>query len=457
MLKLYNSLDKKVSEFKPLGDTVKMYSCGPTVYSYAHIGNMRAYIFMDLIRRVLRYNGYKIEGVLNITDVGHMTSDADEGEDKMQVASRREKKTPWEIAKYYEDFFFTQTKKLNVDIPEHVVRATDTIEEIIDFVKGLVEKGYGYETSKGIYFDIKKFADYGMLSGVSLDDKLAGARIEVDEEKRHPADFALWVKAPKEHIMQWESPWGMGYPGWHIECSAMGKKFLGDAIDIHTGGIDHLTVHHENEIAQSNALEGKQVVNRWMHVDFLQVDGGKMSKSLGNIYTVDNLEEMGYNPLDFRYFCLNAHYSKKQNFTLDGLSSARTSLERLYELTYLHKNQTGINDNLEEYENQFQQAINHDLNIPLALSVLWNLLKETNKSDEVYKLALKFDTVLGLSLAEYQTKEHEISEEVKLLAEERWQAKLNRNFKTADELREKISNLGYEILDAKDNYQIVKK
>ena len=456
MLKLYNSLYKKISEFKPLGDTVKMYSCGPTVYSYHHIGNMRAYIFMDIIRRVLKYNGYKIEGVLNITDVGHMTSDADEGEDKMQVASKRENKTPWEIAKYYEDFFFTQTKKLNIDIPEHVVRATETIDEIISFVKGLVEKGYGYETSKGIYFSIEKFTEYGALSGVSLEDKLAGARIEVDKEKKHPADFALWVKAPKEHIMQWQSPWGMGYPGWHIECSAMGKKFLGDAIDIHTGGIDHLTVHHENEIAQSNALEGKQVVKRWMHVDFLQVDGGKMSKSLGNIFTVDDLEKRGYNPLAFRYFCLNAHYSKKQNFTFDSLSSAQTSMERLYELTFSHKNQTGLN-NLKEYEEQFLEAINYDLNIPLALSVLWNMLKETNKSNEVYKLALKFDTVLGLDLSKYQPKVHEIIDEVRLLAEKRWQAKKGKDFKTADEMRENISKLGYEILDGKENYQIVKK
>ncbi len=456
MLKLYNSLYKKISEFKPLGDTVKMYSCGPTVYSYHHIGNMRAYIFMDIIRRVLKYNGYKIEGVLNITDVGHMTSDADEGEDKMQVASKRENKTPWEIAKYYEDFFFTQTKKLNIDIPEHVVRATETIDEIINFVKVLVEKGYGYETSKGIYFSIEKFTEYGALSGVSLEDKLAGARIEVDKEKKHPADFALWVKAPKEHIMQWQSPWGMGYPGWHIECSAMGKKFLGDAIDIHTGGIDHLTVHHENEIAQSNALEGKQVVKRWMHVDFLQVDGGKMSKSLGNIFTVDDLEKRGYNPLAFRYFCLNAHYSKKQNFTFDSLSSAQTSMERLYELTFSHKNQTGLN-NLKEYEEQFLEAINYDLNIPLALSVLWNMLKETNKSNEVYKLALKFDTVLGLDLSKYQPKVHEIIDEVRLLAEKRWQAKKEKDFKTADEMRENISKLGYEILDGKENYQIVKK
>ena len=456
MLKLYNSLYKKISEFKPLGDTVKMYSCGPTVYSYHHIGNMRAYIFMDIIRRVLKYNGYKIEGVLNITDVGHMTSDADEGEDKMQVASKRENKTPWEIAKYYEDFFFTQTKKLNIDIPEHVVRATETIDEIINFVKVLVEKGYGYETSKGIYFSIEKFTEYGALSGVSLEDKLAGARIEVDKEKKHPADFALWVKAPKEHIMQWQSPWGMGYPGWHIECSAMGKKFLGDAIDIHTGGIDHLTVHHENEIAQSNALEGKQVVKRWMHVDFLQVDGGKMSKSLGNIFTVDDLEKRGYNPLAFRYFCLNAHYSKKQNFTFDSLSSAQTSMERLYELTFSHKNQTGLN-NLKEYEEQFLEAINYDLNIPLALSVLWNMLKETNKSNEVYKLALKFDTVLGLDLSKYQPKVHEIIDEVRLLAEKRWQAKKGKDFKTADEMRENISKLGYEILDGKENYQIVKK
>lgn len=279
MVKFYNSLTRRKEEVPSHdGKVVKMYSCGPTVYYYPHIGNFRAYLFMDNIRRVLKYNGYKLDGVMNITDVGHLTSDADEGEDKMMVASKREHKTPWEIAKFYTDVFMNDAKALNIDLPEHIVPATSVIPEMIKFVQGLLEKGYAYETSKGIYFDIEKFEDYGRLSGMDIREKLAGARIDVDEEKHSPYDFVLWVKAPKEHIMQWESPWGMGYPGWHIECSVIGDKYLGETIDIHTGGVDHKPVHHENEIAQSNCYYGHQVVKMWMHLEFLQVDGGKIDR-----------------------------------------------------------------------------------------------------------------------------------------------------------------------------------
>ena len=308
-MKLYNSLTNQKEELIPdASNVIKMYSCGPTVYYYAHIGNMRAYLFMDILRKAMLYNGHDVNLVMNLTDVGHLTSDADEGEDKMAVASKRENKNPYEIAEFYSNFYFTQAKKLNIDTPTHVVKATSVIDDIIEFVKGLLAKDYAYETSKGIYFDVNKFSGYGRLSGIGIDERKAGARIEVDEEKRHPADFALWIKAPKEHLMQWHSPWGMGYPGWHIECSTIGKKYLGDSIDIHTGGIDHKTIHHENEIAQSDSLEGKQVVKKWMHVEFLQVDGGKMSKSLNNIYTIDQLEEKGFDALDFRYFFMTAHY-----------------------------------------------------------------------------------------------------------------------------------------------------
>ncbi len=459
MLKLYNSLTKKVEPFDTPNKVVNMYSCGPTVYDYAHIGNMRAYVFMDLIRRVLKYNGYKLNGVINITDVGHMTSDEDEGDDKMEVASRREHKSPWEIAEYYTKFFFTQTAKLNIDMPEHVVKATDTIPEIIQFVQGLVDKGYGYETSKGIYFDLAKFPEYGALSGANIDDKLAGARVEVDTEKRHPADFALWIKAPKEHIMQWDSPWGMGYPGWHIECSAMGRKFFGEHIDIHTGGIDHATVHHENEIAQNNCLAGHPVVRFWMHVEFLQVDGGKMGKSLGNFYTLDQLQERGFDPLVYRYFLLNAHYSKKQNFTFDAMKASASSLNHLNELLLSHKGAKGEIDKakLQEYTNRFVDAINDDINIPLALGVLWDMLKEPAKCNDIYKLALDWDRVFGLSLDKLQTKECDVPNEIQQLAERRWQAKLARDWANADALRAEISNAGYDILDSKDGYKIVPK
>ena len=259
-MKLYNTLSRKKEEFVPIKPgKAGMYSCGPTVYNYAHIGNMRTYVFMDMLRRTLEAYGFKVKSVMNITDVGHLTSDADEGEDKMARAAKEQKKTPWEIAQYYTDVFFKDLQALNIKRPNLTPKATEHIKEMLDFVQGLVDKGYGYETDDGIYFDISQFPDYGKLSGADLEAQLAGARVEVNQQKRHPADFALWKKAPKEHIMQWESPWGMGYPGWHIECSAMSRKYLGDVFDIHTGGVDHIPVHHENEIAQSEALLGHRL------------------------------------------------------------------------------------------------------------------------------------------------------------------------------------------------------
>lgn len=327
MLKLYNTLSRRKEEFKPLHPpVVTMYSCGPTVYNYAHIGNLRTYIFMDILRRVLAADGYTLKGVMNITDVGHLMSDADDGEDKMAKAAAEQKKTPEEIAAFYTDVFMKDIAALNIGRPEIIAKATDNIDEMIAFVQALADKGYAYETSDGIYFDIARFPSYGKLSRLNLDDQIAGARVEVNSEKRHPADFALWKKAPKEHIMQWPSPWGMGYPGWHIECSAMSRKYLGDVLDIHTGGVDHIPVHHENEIAQSEALAGHKTVDYWMHGEFMLVDGGKMSKSLGNTYTLDELAARGYRPLSFRYFCLNAHYRKKLNFTFEGLTAAQTAV-----------------------------------------------------------------------------------------------------------------------------------
>lgn len=452
MLKFYNSLTRQKEEFVPYEkNIVKMYSCGPTVYYYPHIGNFRAYLFMDNIRRVLKYNGYKLDGVMNITDVGHLTSDADEGEDKMLVASQREHKSPWEIAKFYTNIFMTDAKKLGIDLPEHIVPATTVINEMIEFVKVLIEKGYAYETSKGIYFDIARFEDYGRLSGMDIREKLAGARIDVDEEKRSPYDFVLWVKAPKEHIMQWPSPWGMGYPGWHIECSVIGDKYLGEHIDIHTGGVDHKPVHHENEIAQSNCHYGHQVVKTWMHLEFLQVDGGKMSKSLGNLYTIDDLEKRGYSAEDFRFFYFMAHYSKQQNFTFDALDMAKNTLKSIKKLVLEHKNGTNHVDT-SSYEQEFLESINDDLNMPKAIAVVQKMLKE-NRSEDVYNAFEKFNKVLGLSL-DKQTEE--IPAEIQALAEERWQAKKDRNFAKADELRAKLSALGYNILDTREGYQIQK-
>lgn len=297
-IQLYNTLTKTKEDFKPIeGNTVRMYSCGPTVYSYAHIGNFRTYVFMDTLRRVLEYNGYELKHVMNITDVGHLESDADEGEDKMEKAARKENKDPYEIANFYTHKFFIDMARLNIEKPEIIAKATDHIQEMLEFVQGLIKNGYAYETSKGIYFDISKLDKYPVLSNRKLDDQIAGARVDVDTEKKNPYDFALWIKAPENHIMKWESPWGLSYPGWHIECSAMGRKYLGDQFDIHTGGIDHIPTHHENEIAQSKGLTGKIPAKTWMHVEFLQVDGGKMSKSLGNTYILDQLQEKELNHL----------------------------------------------------------------------------------------------------------------------------------------------------------------
>ena len=451
MLKLYNSLTRKVEEVYPQDNNeIKMYSCGPTVYYYPHIGNFRAYLFMDNIRRTLKYNGFKINGVMNITDVGHLTSDADEGDDKMLVASKRENKSPWEIAKFYTQIFMDGAKKLNIDLPEHVVPATSVISEMIDFVKVLIDKGYAYETSKGIYFDIAKYKDYGVLSGMDINEKLAGARIDVDDEKRSPYDFVLWVKAPKEHIMQWQSPWGMGYPGWHIECSVIGDKYLGEYIDIHTGGIDHKPVHHENEIAQSDCHYGHKVVKHWMHLEFLQVDGGKMGKSLGNLFTLSDLEEKGFTAEDFRFFYFLAHYSKQQNFTFDSLNMAKSTLKSIKNLAKEHKESNAKFDTF-QYEQEFLQSINDDLNMPKAIAVVLKMLKE-ERSQDIYKALEKFNQVLGLNLDE-----EDVPEDIKNLAEKRWQAKLSKDWATADSLRGELDAKGYVIKDSKEGYQILKK
>lgn len=462
MLKLYNTLSREKEEFKPVGKVVTMYSCGPTVYSYAHIGNLRTYVFMDEVRRVLRYDGYKIKGVMNITDVGHLLSDGDEGEDKMEKASREQKKTPWEIAEFYTGVFMKDIALLNIGKPEIIAKATDHIQDMIEYVQKLVEKGYGYETSDGIYFDISKFPEYGKLSRLNLEDQIAGARVEVNGEKRHPADFALWKKAAPEHIMQWQSPWGMGFPGWHIECSTMSRKYLGSLIDIHTGGVDHIPVHHENEIAQSEALEGHKTVNTWMHGEFMLVDGGKMSKSLGNTYTLAQLEEKGFEPLSYRYFCLNTHYRKKLNFTFEGLEAAQTAYHRLLAALYEHKMAKDVKtapEKLQEYKDAFQNAIDDDINVPMALGVLWTMVKQPYSRD-IYELALDFDKVFGLSLDKAKPEEKpeiEVPDDIRAIADERFEARKAKNWAESDRLRDVLAEKGYSVLDSKDGYKLEKK
>lgn len=463
MLKLYNTLTREKSEFKPIdkeSKTVKIYSCGPTVYNYAHIGNMRAYIFMDVLRRVLKYNGYTLDHVMNITDVGHLTSDADEGEDKMAKSAKEQNRTVYEIAQMYTKAFLEDIEKLNIEKPEHIVKATDHIKEMEEYVKEIVDNGYGYETSKGVYFDTSKLPSYGELSRIDLKNQMSGARIEIDPEKKNPLDFALWIKAPKEHIMKWDSKWGLCYPGWHIECSAMSRKYLGDEFDIHTGGVDHIPIHHENEIAQSKGATGKNLARTWMHVEFLLIDNGKMSKSLHNVYTLDDLKAHSIEPLAYRYFTYSSHYRNKLNFTWDGIKASQVALNRLRELVSQHKNakQDVADEKICELENRFKEAINDDINIPAAMAIVWEVAKEQTKSNKYYLLLKKFDSVLALDLDKKNESEdmEEYSEEIMEILRKRKIARDNKDFKKSDVLRDKLKELGYLVIDSKDGQKLKK-
>jgi cysteinyl-tRNA synthetase len=463
---LFNTLTGKKEEFKPIDEKeVSIYSCGPTVYNYAHIGNLRTYIFMDLLRRVLKYNGYRLKHVMNITDVGHLVSDGDDGEDKMLKGAREQKKTPWEIAEHYTKVFLDDIASLNIEKTEFIPKATDHIEEMIRFVSGLLEKGYAYELEDGIYFDLSKFEGYGKLSRINLDDLLAGARVEVNQGKRHPADFALWKKAPKEHIMQWDSPWGKGYPGWHIECSAMSRKYLGDVFDIHTGGVDHIPVHHENEIAQSESLIGKKPVNYWVHGEFMLVNNGKMSKSLGNTYTLKDLKEKGISPLTFRYFCLNAHYRNKLNFTFESIESAKVSYERILREVLKHKDGKEKVDpkELGSFVEGFERAINDDLNIPKALGILWTMIRRLGKSQEVFKVSVEMDKILGLGINQAEDllkefneseKNHEVPKEILALVHKREEARKNKDWLLADSIRDELTKKGITLKDTPSGVEI---
>lgn len=456
----YNTLTKKKELFKSLEPKkVKMYSCGPTVYKDATIGNMRTNLFQDTLRRVLEYNGYEVKQVMNITDVGHLVSDGDEGEDKMLKSAREEHKTPMEIAEYYTKLFFKDLKRLNVEIPEVICKATDHIEEMLEMVQKIMENGYAYETSTAIYFDVSKLDEYGILSGINLREQKAGARVEVDPEKRNPYDFALWIKAPENHLMKWDSPWGPSYPGWHIECSAMSQKYLGEVFDIHTGGIDLIPTHHENEIAQSKGCTGKIPAKFWMHCEFLLIDGGKMSKSLGNTYLVQDLIDRGYDPLSYKMLCFTSHYRNKLNFTWDALTSAQNSLIRLKEGYAKHKEGTEeIDDSIiQEYKTKFLEAINDDLNMPVAMSVVWDVVKNPIKSKKLADLLLDFDRVLGIKIEEpVQVKKEEIPEEVQKLLEQRNLARQEKNWALSDELRDKIKTCGYTVKDSKEGTTLEK-
>lgn len=466
-LTFYNTLTKEKEKFIPIEENkVRMYSCGPTVYSYAHIGNFRTYVFVDTLRRVIKYNGFELKHVMNITDVGHLESDADEGEDKMEKAARKENRDPYEIAKFYTDAFLKDMDRLNIQRPEIITKATDNIEQMIEYVQEIIKNGYAYETSKGIYFDISKLDKYPVLSNRCLEDQIAGARVDVDPEKKNPYDFALWIKAPENHIMKWESPWGLSYPGWHLECSTMGRRFLGEVFDIHTGGVDHIPTHHENEIAQAKGATGKIPAKIWMHCEHLLVDNGKMSKSLGNTYTISQLQEKGIAPLAFRLFCFTSHYRNKLNFTFDGAYGAQKALERLYDGYVKNKNGTDIVEEsvIKEYKEKFDNFVNDDINIPGAMSVVWDVVRNNKKSRQFSELLLEFDKVLGLDiinsekyLEEFKNSQaEELPEEIKELVEQRKQARANKDWSKSDELRDLIISKGYSIKDTKDGI-IVKK
>lgn len=457
----YNTLTKKKEIFKPMDEKeVRIYSCGPTVYKDATIGNMRTNIFQDVLRRVLRYNGYTLKHAMNITDVGHLVSDGDEGEDKMLKSAREEHKSPMEIAEHYTKLFFQDLEALNIETPEIICKATDHIQEMLEYVEELVENGYAYETSTAVYFDISKLDQYPVLSNLNLEEQKAGARVDIDPEKRNPYDFALWIKAPENHLMKWDSPWGLSYPGWHIECSAMGQKYLGEQFDIHTGGIDLIPTHHENEIAQSKGKCGKIPANYWLHGEYLLIDGGKMSKSLGNVYLIKDFIKRGYDPLVYRLFSYSCHYKNKLNFTWDGIEAASKSLERLkngYQLHLAGKDE--VEDKIvEKLEERFHQAINDDLNMPAAMGVVWEVVRQESKSPKLAELLLKFDAVLGLKIQEsIHSQEEEIPQEIIALVEQRKQARMNKDWAKSDELRDFIQSKGYEIKDTKEGTEVKKK
>lgn len=451
-IKFYNTLTRKKEEFKPINEKeIKMYSCGPTVYYFAHIGNLRAYLFMDNLRRVFKYNGYNLKHVMNITDVGHLVSDSDEGEDKMIKAAKRENKNPFEIAQFYMDAFLADIDKLNIDRPEIIAKATEHIDVMEEYVKKIIENGYTYQTEDTIYFDTSKLDKYGVLSNRNIEDQKAGARVEFDKNKKNISDFALWIKAPQNHIMKWDSFFGKSYPGWHLECSAMGCKYLGEQFDIHTGGVDHIPIHHENEIAQSKGYSGKIPANYWMHVEFLQINGGKMSKSLNNLYTLKDLEEKGYEPLVYRMFNFTSSYRAQINFTFEAMEAAKVALNRLREgyLKHSEGNEEISDEEIKNYEKRFLDAINDDLNMPVAMSIVWEIVRNPKKSKKLKELLLKFDEVLGLDLKKYKKEENILPDDVIKLVNDRNEARLNKNWAESDRIRDILIEKGYTVKDSK--------
>ncbi len=444
MVKLFNTLTRELEEFKPIKDKeVGIYNCGPTVYSFATIGNLRTYIFEDVLRRVLEFNGYTVKEVMNVTDVGHLTSDADTGEDKVESAAKKKGESAWELAEKYTKQFTTDLERLNILLPTVMPKATDHIAEMIKLIEALGKKGFTYQTSDGIYFDTSKLKDYGKLAHLNLKGQLAGARVEASAEKKNPYDFALWKFSPKgeRRQMEWASPWGVGFPGWHIECSAMSTKYLGQPFDIHAGGIDHIPTHHTNEIAQSEAAYGKPLAHYFLHGEFLVWSTEKMSKSKGNIVTLSELIEQGYDPISYRYLTLTSHYRSKLNFSYEALDGAQHALKSLRETVSSYPAPGAVNS---QYEAKFKEKVNNDLDLPGAIALTWELVKSDLPEEIKAATLFRFDEVLGLNLAASQTK---IESAAQKLIDDREKARADKDFAKADLLRNQLIEMGYALQD----------
>ncbi len=463
MLKLYNSISKKIEEFTPINPpNVGMYTCGMTVYDYAHIGHGRKYVGDDILRRVLTRFGYEVKHIQNVTDVGHLSSDADEGEDKLEKGAAKTGKTVWEVAEFFTKHFYDSMDKLNVLRPDIICKATEHLPEQIALIKALLTKGFAYDTPEAVYFDISKFSDYGKLFGQKLEEKKTAVRetVKTGEHKKHPADFTLWFKRVgrfADHTMHWKSPFGDGFPGWHIECSAMSMKYLGDTFDIHTGGIEHTAVHHPNEVAQSESATGKQFVRYWIHHGHLMFDGQKMSKSLGNIVRIEDVEEKNIDPLALRYFYLTASYRKPINFTWKALAGSQKALQELRN-HMTAKTRTNLSaeklEKIDVYRNKFSEALANDLNTPQALAVVWEVVKSNIPSQDKYDLLMDFDEVLGLQLSDVNASSLEIPEEITRLMNEREKLRQEKKFEEADNVRKKIEEKGFVIEDTSDGPQV---